>query len=295
MAALETIRKKAVLLTVVIGLALLAFILGDLLNSGQAFFGDGTTIVKVGDEKIDAVEFQKRYEEVSAQYQNSGAQMPDGALIQNNVIEGMITEKLLNKELEAVGVFVTDLELTEAMTGATASPMMVQYAQQMGFESPAQMYDVLFNTAKYGFTADQVAEAKANWLRLEKDMEMMIKQSKLQTLMMGALQANKLDTKAMFEENAVTSEVAYVKGNFAELNEAELEVTDAELKAKYNEVKNMFKLDEELRTGVVIAVDVVPSTQDQDEAKALIDTTMTLHRANAGVDAVRNFRELVIS
>ena len=240
MAALETIRKKAVLLTVVIGLALLAFILGDLLNSGQAFFGDGTTIVKVGDEKIDAVEFQKRYEEVSAQYQNSGAQMPDGALIQNNVIEGMITEKLLNKELEAVGVYVTDLELTEAMTGATASPMMVQYAQQMGFESPAQMYDVLFNPAKYGFTADQVAEAKANWLRLEKDMEMMIKQSKLQTLMMGALQANKLDTKAMFEENAVTSEVAYVKGNFAELNEAELEVTDAELKAKYNEVKNMF-------------------------------------------------------
>ena len=295
MAALETIRKKAVLLTVVIGLALLAFILGDLLNSGQAFFGDGTTIVKVGDEKIDAVEFQKRYEEVSAQYQNSGAQMPDGALIQNNVIEGMITEKLLNKELEAVGVYVTDLELTEAMTGATASPMMVQYAQQMGFESPAQMYDVLFNPAKYGFTADQVAEAKANWLRLEKDMEMMIKQSKLQTLMMGALQANKLDTKAMFEENAVTSEVAYVKGNFAELNEAELEVTDAELKAKYNEVKNMFKLDEELRTGVVIAVDVVPSTQDQDEAKALIDTTMTLLRANAGVDAVRSFSELVIS
>ena len=91
MAALETIRKKAVLLTVVIGLALLAFILGDLLNSGQAFFGDGNTIVKVGDEKIDAIEFQKRYEEVSAQYQNSGAQMPDGALIKKNVIEGMIT------------------------------------------------------------------------------------------------------------------------------------------------------------------------------------------------------------
>ena len=59
MAALETIRKKAVLLTVVIGLALLAFILGDLINSGQAFFGDGTTIVKVGEDKIDANEFQK--------------------------------------------------------------------------------------------------------------------------------------------------------------------------------------------------------------------------------------------
>lgn len=294
MAALETIRKKAVLLTVVIGLALLAFILGDLLNSGQAFFGDGNTIVKVGDEKIDAIEFQKRYEEVSAQYQNSGAQMPDGALIQNNVIEGMITEKLLNKELEAVGVYVTDAELTETMTGKNASPMMVQYAQQMGFESPAQMYDFLFNPSKYGVTADQVVEAKANWLRLEKDMEMMLKQAKLQTLLMGAFQANELDKKALFEENAVTSEVAFVKAGVAELNDSEYAVTDAELKAKYNETKNLFKLDNELRTGVVISVDVVPSAQDQAESKALIDTTMVLLKGKAGVDDVRNNSELVI-
>ena len=87
MAALEKIRKRAVLLTVVIGVALLAFILGDLINSGQAFFGDGNTIVKVGDEKIDAMEFQKRYEEISAQNQNSGNQITDGAVLHKNVIE----------------------------------------------------------------------------------------------------------------------------------------------------------------------------------------------------------------
>ena len=104
MAALEKIRKRAVLLTVVIGVALLAFILGDLINSGQAFFGDGNTIVKVGDEKIDAMEFQKRYETISAQYQNSGNTVTDGALLQKNVIEGMISEILLDKEIEEVGI-----------------------------------------------------------------------------------------------------------------------------------------------------------------------------------------------
>ena len=294
MAALEKIRKRAVLLTVVIGLALLAFILGDLINSGQAFFGEGNTIVKVGGEKIDAMEFQKRYEEISAQYQNRGNQIPDVAVLQNQVIEGMITEKLLDKELEAVGIYVTDAELTEAMTGKNASPAMVQYAQQMGMETPAQLYDLLFNPAKYGATPDQVAQAKAEWLKMEESMLRMMKQQKLQTLLAGLFQANDLDKKSLFEENAVTSQIAYVKGDFTSLKDADYEVTDADLKAEYNKQKNLFKLDEEQRSGVVISVDVVPSAEDLASAKAMIDTTLVALRANSGVDAVRHNSELTI-
>ena len=294
MAALEKIRKRAVLLTVVIGVALLAFILGDLINSGQAFFGDGNTIVKVGDEKIDAMEFQKRYEEISAQYQNSGNQITDGAVLQKNVIEGMISEKLLDKELEEVGIYVTDAELTEAMTGNNASQDMVRYAQQMGFENPAQLYDFLFNPAKYGVAEQQIAEAKANWLRLEQDMVRVLKQSKLQALLVGAIQANELDKKALFEENAVTSQVAYVKADYSSLKDEDYQVSDAELNAEYAKKKGMFKLAEEQRMGHVIAVDVVPSAEDLAASKALIDTSMVVLRSAAGVDGIRNNSELVI-
>ena len=67
MAALEKIRKKSVMLLIVIGVALLAFIIGDFLNSGSAFFGTGTTVAKVDGHKISIQDFQKRYEEPSAQ------------------------------------------------------------------------------------------------------------------------------------------------------------------------------------------------------------------------------------
>ncbi|MBQ7941455.1 MAG: SurA N-terminal domain-containing protein [Muribaculaceae bacterium] len=294
MAALEKIRKRAVLLTVVIGVALLAFILGDLINSGQAFFGDGNTIVKVGDEKIDAMEFQKRYETISAQYQNSGNTVTDGALLQKNVIEGMISEILLDKEIEEVGIYVTETELTDAMTGKGASQEMVQYAQQRGCESPAQLYDLLFNPAKYGATEQQVAEAKAEWLQLEKEMERMLKQAKLQALIVGAIQANDLDKKSLFEENAVTSQIAYAKADYSSLKDADYEVTDADLKAEYNGKKNMFKLEEEQRVGHVIAVDVVPSAEDLATAKTMIDTTLAVLRSGEGVDGVRHNSELVI-
>lgn len=294
MAALEKIRKRAVLLTVVIGLALLAFILGDLINSGQAFFGDGNTIVKVGDEKIDAMEFQKRYEEVSAQAQSNGNQITDGALLQNSVIEGMISEKLFEKELDAVGIYVTDMELTEAMTGKSANPYMVQYAQQMGFETPAQLYDFIFNPAKYGVAEAQVVEAKANWMKMEQEMVRLLKQAKLQALVSGMFQANELDKKYLFEENAVTSQVAYVKADYSSLNDAEYEVTDADLNSEYAKKKNMFRIEGEQRVGHVIAVDVVPSAEDLAASKALIDTSMVILRSAEGVDGIRNNSELVI-
>ncbi len=294
MAALEKIRKRAVLLTIVIGVALLAFILGDLINSGQAFFGGGNTIVTVGDEKIDALEFQKRYEVISAQAQNSGNPVQDGALLQKNVIEAMISEILLDKEIEEVGIYVTDAELTDAMTGNSVGREMIQYAQQRGAESPAQLYDLLFNPAKYGATEQQVASAKAEWLQLEKDMERILKQAKLQTLIAGAIQANDLDKKALFEENAVTTQIAYAKADYSTLKDTDFEVTDADLNAEYNKQKNMFKLEEEQRLGHVIAVDVKPSTEDLAASKALIDSSMEILRTTAGVDGIRNNSELVI-
>lgn len=51
MATLEKIRKRSVLLLVIIGAALVAFIIGDFLNSGRNIFGDGTTVAKVDGEK----------------------------------------------------------------------------------------------------------------------------------------------------------------------------------------------------------------------------------------------------
>ena len=154
MAALEKIRKKAVFLTIVIGVALLAFILGDAEKMVGTLFGSGNTIAKVDGDKIDAVEFQKQYEKASQQLQNQG-QTVDAALVQQQVIEQMISERLLEKELNSVGIDVSNAEITEAMTGKNANMMVLQFARQMGVESPAQLYDLLYNPTKYGANEQQ--------------------------------------------------------------------------------------------------------------------------------------------
>ena len=60
MATLEKIRNKSVLLFVIIIVALLAFILGDFLTSGQTYFGSRDTVAKVGDVTVKYNEYQNQ-------------------------------------------------------------------------------------------------------------------------------------------------------------------------------------------------------------------------------------------
>ena len=294
MAALERIRSKAVFLTVVIGVALLAFILGDFLTSGRTFFGDGNTIAKVGDEKIDAIVFQRRYEKMSAQLQERG-QSVDGAVIQSQVLNQMMSEILLDQEIEALGIYVTDDELTGAMTGKNARPQIMQFARQMGAESPDQLHDMLFNPSKYGIPEEQVLKARESWIDMENDMERSLKYEKLQNLIAGALQANDLDRKELWEDNATVNTINFVKQDFATLADKDYEPSDAEVKKAYDENKAQFKLDEEMREAHIIALDIAPSTADLNAAKDMIDSTYAALLTAPGIDMVRNNSDLVIN
>ncbi|MEF9950438.1 MAG: SurA N-terminal domain-containing protein, partial [Mucinivorans sp.] len=59
MASLQTLRNKGgVIVAVIIGIALLAFILGDMLTSGSVLFGNSANNVgKIGGQGISAVEY----------------------------------------------------------------------------------------------------------------------------------------------------------------------------------------------------------------------------------------------
>ena len=168
MAALEKIRKRAVVLTIVIGLGLLAFIVEDGVRAVESLFNDNTA-AKVGGDKIDIMEFQKREQELAAQNQNQNNQ-EDQAVRQQQLLDEMVFEKLLEQEYDKVGIDVTDSELSNALTGKNPSQAAMQFARQIGAETPAQAYDFIFNPAKYGIQDAQVAELRANWVKMQDDV-----------------------------------------------------------------------------------------------------------------------------
>lgn len=285
MATLEKIRSKSTLLLIVVGAALLAFIIGDFFTSGRTLFGTGTTIAKVGKEKIDIQEFQRRYEEVNQQYQQQNTKM-DPAALQQYVLNQMIQERLINKEIEDLGIEVTDNELSKAMLGPNAHYAMIQFAQQMGFQSPDQLYDVAFNPTKYNVPADQAQQIQVLWLRQEQQMAEMLKQQKLQYLLASSIVANDLDAKAFYDSNASTSHIIYAHKNYADVPNDQYEVTSADIRDEYNKEKNSFKVNDETRRAHFIAVNIAPSQADINQGRVLVDTTISRLSATPAVDAV---------
>ena len=133
MAAIGSIRKHAVALMVIIGLALLAFIVGDL-TQVRTVFSNKNVVAKVDGERLD--------KEYSALNEQNTAMM---RLIQNKssfdesetyqiyemTWRQMLQEKVLDKQLKALGMPYTDQMIEDFKTEMTASLNSQQPNQYM--------------------------------------------------------------------------------------------------------------------------------------------------------------------
>ena len=184
MATLEKIRKKSALLFIIIIVALLAFILGDFLTSGRTYFGHPTTVAKAGGVTVEFQDYQQRLAQAGEQLRNQGRDYSSDMLTQT-VIQGLLTEKLLNKEYEDLGIKVTDQELTDALTGSAPHPaaqQMIYYlSQQLGLPeiSGAVVFDAIQNPAKYGLPAEAGQQLRSIWADQEKNVEASMLNQKL--------------------------------------------------------------------------------------------------------------------
>ncbi|MDE6117110.1 MAG: SurA N-terminal domain-containing protein [Duncaniella sp.] len=293
MATLEKIRSKSVLLLIIVGAALLAFIIGDFFTSGRAFFGNGTTIAKVGNQKIDVQEFQRRVQEAAQEAQSRGARM-DNAVLQQQVLNAMIAEKLFNQEINQLGLVVTDDELTEMMVGKNSQYVDRMVQQQLGAPDAATAHDMAYNPTKYGIQQAQAQQLQQYWVNLEKSVEQMLLQQKFQNLFAGTLVANDLDTKALYDDNAATSHIIYAKKDFATLNDADFEVSESDINNLYNDEKNRYVIDEPQRVVNYIAVNILPSEADILAGQKKVEDAILALNSNPETQGLSEMPEFVV-
>ncbi len=285
MSTLEQIRQRPILIISILGLALLLFILTAIDRPGE-LFTDNHTVAKVDGEKIDYMDFQKRVEQQQEQLQQRGYTNVDAAQVQEYVLQQMLNETLMHKEFERLGLQVTDKELSEAMLGATPHPYVSQMVQSMGVPSAQMLYDAAYNPTKNGIDPQQAQQFQAAWNNLEKDTEQMLLSQKFISMFQGTLTANKLDAKAIFDENASTSTISYARKDFTSLKEEDFPVSAEEIKALYKEEKTRFRISEPQYLLNYISVDITPSTEDLAAAQKEVEDAMIGLRLNPGTDAV---------
>ena len=270
MATLEKIRSKSVLLFTVIIVALLAFILGDFFNSGRSLFGNGTTVAKIGDNEIDVQLYQQRLNEANQQMQAQGQQQ-DPEMMQAQVLQQMLFESMMNEEINALGIVVTDKELADFIA---LNPQT------------AQIIDAIKNPGKYNLTPEVAEQLKSQLASLERETETQIKDFIYGYMFNGLLAANELDAKEAY--NAVNQKfiVSFTSKELASLPDDKFPVSDDEIKAEWNKNKGVYALENEMRTIDFFSVLLNPSALDNANADKIVkDAVAALNNCN-GVEAI---------
>ena len=287
MATLEKIRSKSVLLVVIIALALLAFILGDAITNGRNLFGNNTTVAKVGDEKIEYPEYQRKQQELSQQIEEGRRQNPqqyanfDSQVLAAQAIEQLIDERMVSNAVEATGIKTSPELLRFFMieNPQTMIPEMQQLLtsmQQSGVavRTPEEAYMVIFQPQTYGLTERQVQPFQTAWLALENRYSQLIGQMIYMNLFNQTFKANNLDVAAMRRDYVASAGVKVAKKPYGELDEKTYPVSDDEIKKAYEAKKEAYAVDEETKEISFISVNVAPSGKDMEEASLLAATVV---------------------
>ena len=190
MAALENIRKRSVLLLSVIGIAMLAFILGDFMQSQRSGGPSSSTVGEVLGEKINIQNFQIKVEEgienFKIQNPTSSVDQQTTVQIRNQIWDQYIKELILNNEFANLGIDVTDDEFFELLQGSNVHP---EISKVPAFQDP--------NTGKFdrsrivgylkNIDTDPTGEAKIRWISFQKYLLNQIKESKYNDLLQNSM------------------------------------------------------------------------------------------------------------
>ncbi len=293
MATLEKIRSKSVFLIIVIGVALLAFIVGDALTNSRNLFGDHTMVAKLGNVKIDYTEYQRKREELNNQYEQARRQNPaqfanfDTQLLPQMALDQLIQETLVNNAAEKAGIIPTANLLRHYMFENPQNQevgMLLQQLQGAGIsaQTPQQAYDIIFNPKRNGLTEAQVEPLQRAWLAAEKRTEKMIAAQIYQSLLAGTVQPNELDRKALYDDYVNTTNVELAYHPYGQLSEKDYPVSDSELKALYDKEKERFAVDQATKNIAFIGVSIMPSKADIEACNKLAENTTEYMKSHAG-------------
>lgn len=275
MAVIGKIRSWGPLLVGVIGFALFAFIAEELFRSCESTRNDQRQQVgAVLGEKISVQDFQKlmdEYQEV-IKLQQGQENLSEEQLnqVKDMVWNTFVQTKVLENEAKKLGLTVTDAEMQNVLTEGT-NPMLAQTPfinQQTGRFDANQLKKFLaeFKTQQQANPqlAQQYQSIYRYWTFIEKTLRQQLLAQKYQALFAHCFLSNPVEAKASFKAETEESNVQLATFAYADIDDAKVKVEDSELKAKYNEMKPLFRQYVESRD--IKYVDVVVEASAADRA-----------------------------
>ena len=297
MAAIGKIRSWGPVLVTVIGLALFAFIAEEMFRSCETSKNNERQQVgEVLGEKINVQDFQSlvdEYQEVIKMTQGrDNLSEEELNQVKDQVWNTYVSNKIIENEAEKLGLTVTDEELQNILREGT-NPMLSQTPfvnSQTGRFDVTQLQKFL-NDYKAN-TNPQVAEQYKSfydyWKFIERSIRQQTLAQKYQALLANCMLSNPISAKAQFDASQQEKTILLASLPYSTVKDDDIKVTNSDLKAKYDEQKEMYKQTIETRNIKYVDFQVKPSQADRDELmKTMNDAYQKLQSGATAAEVVR--------
>lgn len=275
MTALGKIRSKGILLIIIIGLGLFAFIAEEAFRSCNGIKGQNSQqIGEVLGEKIYVQDFQKLLDE----YQDAMKltmrtdNLSDDQLnqLKDQVWQQLVSERVMKEDCKKLGLTVTEDELQNVLNDGTnqlltQTPFVNQQTGRFDVSILKQFIDAYrkAEASNNSQQLDQMRPAYNYWLFVEKNLRTQLLAQKYQSLLANCVLSNKVEAKMAFNEENEEAQIQLASIAYNTIKDADIKVTDEELKAKYEELKPAFRQQQETRDVKMVDVQVKASATDR--------------------------------
>ena len=274
MAVLGKIRSKGAILVGAISLALFAFLAGDAARSCEGMKGEShQQIGKILGENISVQEYQKLFDEyqsaIKFTMQRDNLSEQELNQVKDQVWQQLVSSRVLEADAKKVGLTVTEKEIENVLSEGTnpvltQTPFVNQQTGRFDVNALKQFFDS-YNKAKAAKSPelDQMQAVYDYWIFVEKNLRTQLLGQKYQALLASCVLSNKAEATMAFKDNNEESQIQLASLAYSSVKDADVKISDDELKAKYDELKPAFRQSVETRDIKFVDYQIKASAADR--------------------------------
>lgn len=274
MAVLGKIRSKGAILVGAISLALVAFLAGDAARSCEGMKGEShQQIGKILGENISVQEYQKLIDEyqsaIKFTMQRDNLSEQELNQVKDQVWQQLVSSRVLEADAKKVGLTVTEKEIENVLSEGTnpvltQTPFVNQQTGRFDVNALKQFFDS-YNKAKAAKSPelDQMQAVYDYWLFVEKNLRTQLLGQKYQALLASCVLSNKAEATMAFKDNNEESQIQLASLAYSSVKDADVKISDDDLKAKYDELKPAFRQSVETRDIKFVDYQIKASAADR--------------------------------
>jgi peptidyl-prolyl cis-trans isomerase D len=277
MALIGKIREKSALIVIVIGLALLAFILTDW-QSMTAGSG-GQEMGVVGGQAVNVDRYNEIVQAVMQQDQQQAQQsgreytVREQKMSEQRAWSGIVEETVLAKEFEALGIEVTDKEFESYLFGEDGFTLMPDIAQSFADPATGIFNPTLLEKRIKEMEDSNDENVSKQWENNKKSMKEARKSEKYFQILAQGVYVTKLEAKEEYKAQRELKNISYVMRRYTEIPDDQIKVSDKELKDYYEAHKNEKKYEATAGRDVkYFDVQILPSAKDSAAFYKVLNT-----------------------